>query len=99
MIPGITSKISESIVVLSSTIYPKSDMVHITDTSTTTVAVTIVPPYEGFSGVMFLVNRSGNAITATTAGNVIAAISLANNQMITLVYSKLAGKWIPGSDA
>lgn len=99
MLPGITSKISESVVVAAGTIYPKSDMVHITDTTTTTVLVTIVPPYEGFSGLMILVNRSGANITATTAGNILATITLPNNQSMVLTYSKLAGKWIPGSDA
>lgn len=99
MIPGLTSKLSEETISLTATITPKADLCRITSTATTTVLVTIVPPYGGFSGILFLANTSGAAITATTAGNLQATLNLPNNQLVTLVFSKLLNKWIPGSDA
>lgn len=99
MIPGLTTKLSEELMSLEATISPKSDLVTINSTSSTTVVATINPPYAGFSGVLFLANRSGAAITATTSGNILAALNLPDSQLVTLVYSKQAGKWIQGSDA
>lgn len=99
MFPGLTTKLSEEAMSLTTTITPKSDLVRITSTATTTVVATIIPPYGGFGGVLFLANQSGAAITSTTSGNILAALNLPNNQMCTLVYSKSAGKWIQGSDA
>lgn len=97
MIPGITSKISESVIALSTTISPKTDLWHVTDTTTTTVFTTVIPPYAGFSGIGIIVNRSGNNITTLTTGNIATAVTIGSNVAIVLVYSKLTGKWYPGA--
>lgn len=97
MIPGITSKISEGTLAFSTTISPKTDLVHVTDTTSSTVATTIIPPYSGFSGIMIIVNRSGNPIATLTTGNVATAVAIGSNVATVLVYSKLTGKWYPGA--
>lgn len=97
MIPGITSKISESIVAFATTISPKTDLVHVTDTTSSTVATTIIPPYAGFSGIMVIVNRSGNNIATLTTGNILTAVTIGQNVAIVLTYSKLLNKWIVGA--
>lgn len=97
MIPGLTSKISESIISLTATIFPKSDLIHVTSTATTTVVATIMPPYAGFSGILFLANRSGASITTVTTGNILTATTIANNVVTVLTFSKLLGKFIVGS--
>jgi hypothetical protein len=93
MFPGLTTKVSEEIIALAGTISPKSDAVHVTSTAATTVVATITPPYGGFSGVMFLVNRSGGAITTTTTGNILAVTTVPDNLVCTFIYSKMLGKW------
>lgn len=91
MIPGTTSKLSEEVLAAATTITPKSDLVRLTGT---TAIATIVPPYAGFSGLLFIVPTGGNVAT-TTAGNISVVQTMLNNQLTVLVYSKLANKWFP----
>lgn len=98
MIPGTTTKLSEETIALATTIYPKKDMIHVTSTTSTTVASTIVPAFGGgFSGILVVVNRSGADITTTTAGNIATAVTIGQSVATVLVYSKLTGKWYPGA--
>ena len=97
MIPGLTTKISEQTIAAATTIAPTSDLVHVTDTTSTTVITTIVPPFGGFSGIMVLVNRSGNNITTLTTGNIATAVTIGSNVATVLVYSKLTDDWYPGA--
>lgn len=100
MIPGLVSKVSEANYAAAATIRPKTDVVRITDTSSTTVLVTIIPPFGGFSGIIFLQNKSGGSITATTAGNIAGTgtFTILNQRMATLIYSKVEGKWSVSQD-
>ena len=93
MIPGLTSKISEQLVTAATTIYPKTDMVLLTGQ---TAIATIVPPYEGFSGVIFIV-PTGGAVATTTAGNISLVVTMADLRVTVLTYSKLNNKWYPGA--
>ena len=95
--PGLVSKLSEEIVSLASTITPKSDIIRVTSTATTTVLTTIVPPFAGFSGQLILINQSGAAITSVTTGNILTATTIQDSRATTLVYSKGAAKWVVGS--
>jgi hypothetical protein len=97
MIPGITTKISEGNIALATTIFPKSDLVLVTDTTSTTVVETIQPPYAGFSGICIIVNRSGANITTVTTGNIQTAKTLGADVAIVMVYSKVNNKWYPGA--
>lgn len=97
MIPGLVSKISESNLAAATTISPKTDLVHINSTTATTVIATIVPPYEGFSGIMVLSNESGNNITTVTTGNILRAATIPVSLAVPFLYSKSLGKWIPGA--
>ena len=97
MIPGITTKISEGLIALTTTIKPKFDLVHVNDTTSTTVVTTITPPFGGFSGILVLVNRSGNDITTLTTGNIQTAVTIGQNVATVLVFSKLTGKWYAGA--
>jgi hypothetical protein len=95
MIPGITSKLSEQNLAAATTIQQRTDIIRITDTTTTTQIATIIPAFSGFSGVCFLQNKSGANMTLTTAGNVVGAgsFTIISNRMAVLVFSKLEGKW------
>ena len=97
MFPGLTTRVSEEFVALTTSIKPSSDLVHVTNTTSTTVLVTIVPPYAGFSGILFLVNRSGANMTTTTAGNIAVAHTIPVNMPISFTFSKLTGIWYPGA--
>lgn len=93
MIPGSTTKLSESIVASAATIYPKTDFVRLTGS---TQVDTIVPSFGGgFSGILFVVPVDGN-ITVSTTGNVLggASITALQNKVTVLVYSRGLGKWI-----
>lgn len=94
MIPGTTSKLSESVVPLAVTIYPKSDIVKISSTAATTVLNTIIPAFSGFSGIMFIANASGGAITAVTTGNINTTCSIPDGNVALFVYSRSLGKWL-----
>jgi hypothetical protein len=97
MIPGLVTKLSEDAVSLTATLSPKTDIVRVTSTATTTVLVTITPPYQGFSGLLILINLSGGNITTTTAGNIQTAVTVGQNVATLLVFSKALGKYVPGA--
>jgi len=89
MIPGTTSKLSERIYAAATTIFPKTDVAYITGS---TAIATIVPPYEGFSGLLFVVATT-TGLTAVTTGNVQTAVTFTQYKPTTLIYSKLNAKW------
>lgn len=99
MIPGLTTKVSETTgVALASTLSPKTDVIHVTDTTTTTVVATISPTFGGgFSGILIVINRSGNNITTVTTGNIATAVTVGQNVATLFVYSKVQNKWYPGA--
>lgn len=98
MWPGFTTKLSEEILAAATTIFPKKDIVHVTDTTATTVLTTIMPAFGGgFSGMTIFVNRSGGNITTVTTGNIAKAVTIPESQSCVFVYSKLTDDWYPGA--
>ena len=94
MIPGSVSKLAEFSVSLTNTLIQKSDIIRVSSTATTTVLVTLLPGLgNNFPTICWIVNSSGGAITATTAGNIATTISVPNGNMCCLVFSKASGKW------
>lgn len=94
MIPGSTTKLTEEVIASAATISPKTDLVRLTGT---TSIDTINPSFGGgFSGVLFLVPTGGNVAT-TTAGNINAVVTMVDERVTVLVYSKASGKWYPGA--
>lgn len=94
MIPGFTTKLSESVVASAASISPKTDLVRV---SGTTNIETITPNFGGgFSGILFVVPTDGVVNTVTT-GNILVAVAMAQNRVTVLVYSKVANKWYPGA--
>lgn len=100
MLPGLTSKCSEANLAAATSIQQRSDIVRITDTTATTQIATIIPAFAGFSGVLFLQNKSGASMTLTTAGNIsgTGSITVLNQRMAVLIFSKLEGKWSVAND-
>lgn len=91
MIPGTTTKLSESTVASAETIDVKSDLVKVT--GTTSIA-TIRPNFGGgFSGIVFLLPLDGNVATLTTGNIVGSAITMLQNKLTILVYSKEEALW------
>jgi hypothetical protein len=98
MFSGLTTKLSEETLALGTTIYPKADLLHVTDTTSTTVLATISPAFGGgFSGCHVIVNRSGNSITTVTTGNIATAITIGQNVAVLVAYSKLTNKFYMGA--
>lgn len=97
MFPGLTTRLSEESIALATTIKPKADAIIVTDTTSTTAVATIMPAFAGFSGILILVNRSGNNITTVTTGNIATAVTVGQNVATVFVYSKSVDKWIPGA--
>ncbi len=97
MMGGLTSKVSEEVIALTTSIQPKSDVVRVTDTTSTTVLATIVPPFGGFSGITVIVNQSGNTITTVTNGNILTAVTVPVNTAVVFIFSMGLGKYIPGA--
>ncbi len=97
MIPGITTKISEQIIALTTTIRPEADLVRVTSTASTTVVATIIPAFSGQSGIMLFVNQSGASLTTVTSGNIQTAITVADAALVVMAYSHQTSKWIVGA--
>lgn len=94
MIPGTTSKLSESTVASAATITAKSDIVYVTGSTTVN---TILPNFGGgFSGLLFLVPTDG-AVTLGTAGNINVGIAAAQNRVVIMVFSRKLQKWLINS--
>lgn len=96
MIPGIVSRLSESVVALATTIAPTTDVIVITSTAATTVLNTITPPLGNspFNLILWIVNNSGNPITAVTTGNIASTCSIPTATVAELIYSQSLGKWL-----
>lgn len=94
MIPGTTSKVSESTVASAATITVKSDVVKITGS---TQINTINPNFGGgFGGLCVLIPTDG-AVTLGTSGNILVGIAMAQNRAVWLVYVKSLAKWVINS--
>ncbi len=94
MIPGLTTRLSESQLVTATTISPKSDVVFV---SGTTAVATIIPPFEGFSGMIFIVATDAAGFATTTAGNIALVVSLTTSKATAFIYSKKNALWYPGA--
>lgn len=94
MIPGSTSKLSETTVPSATVIHAKSDIVKVTGTTT----IQTINPYfgAGFGGFLVLVPVDG-AVTLGTSGNINVGIAAAQNRAVFLVYVKSANKWFINS--
>ena len=94
MIPGITSKLSETVVASTTSITQKSDLINLTGS---TAIATINPNFGGgFSGICVLVPKDGTLGLVTT-GNIAIAVTMPQNRATVLVYSKKYGVWYPGA--
>lgn len=95
MIPGTTSKLSESTVASAATITAKTDIVKVSGT----VAVnTILPNFGGgFGGILFLIPTDPAGVTLGTTGNILVGGAQVQNRAVTLIFVRSLGKWIIGS--
>jgi hypothetical protein len=95
MIPGATSKMTETTVPFTATIVAKSDILIVTGAGT---IATILPQFGGgqFSGQLILVPTIAGVILGTT-GNILVGITCVINRPVWLVYVKSLGKWLINS--
>lgn len=90
MLPGLTSKLSETTVASATSIKAKSDVVLVTGT---TQIETISPNFGGgFGGFLILIPVSGSVVLGT-AGNIAVGITAVINRAVHLNYVKSTGKW------
>jgi hypothetical protein len=90
MIPGTTSKLSETTVASAASIDAKSDVVLVTGT---TQVNTIIPHFGGgFGGLLILIPTAGSVILGTS-GNILVGITAVINRAVYLNYVKSTGKW------
>jgi len=93
MIPGITTRISETVVASTTTIDQKSDLILVTGT---TDIDTINPNFAGFNGICILVPTEGD-VNLLTTGNIAVAVTAAEDRATLLVWGKTDQKWYPGA--
>jgi hypothetical protein len=94
MIPGTTSKLSESLIASTTTITVKTDLVRL---SGSTAIATINDQFGGgFGGILFIM-PTASTIATTTAGNIAKVVSMPSLQVTVFVYSKATGLWYPGA--
>lgn len=95
MIPGTTSKLSESTLASAATISPKTDVVLVTGT---TAINTIVPSFGGgFGGLLVLIPTNAAGVTLGTSGNILVGIAAAQNRAVWLNFVRSLGKWVINS--
>jgi len=98
MIPGATSKMTETTVPFTATIVAKSDILVVTSAGTIT---NILPQFGGgqFSGQLILVPTIAGVIlgVGTGPGSILVGITCAVNRPVWLVYVKSLGKWLINS--
>jgi hypothetical protein len=94
MIPGSTTKLTESVVAVNTVINPKTDVIIVTGGAGT--IQTITPNFGGgvASGILFLIPQSAHILG--TSGNIAVGLTLTINRVTTLVYSKISNKWYIG---
>ena len=94
MFPGLTTKLSEDTVASAASVTVRADLIRVTGS---TAIANILPQFGGgFSGICFLVPVDG-ALGLLATGNIAVALTMAQNQVTVLVYSKRFGKWFPGA--
>ena len=96
MIPGVTTKLTESKLASAATINVKTDIVVLTGTAT---IQNIIPNFGGgvSSGLLILVPQ-GAAVLGTT-GNILVGTTCIVNRPLLLVYVKSLNKWLIHSTA
>lgn len=94
MIPGRTTKLTESTVASASTINANTDIVLTTGAVTIN---TIIPNFGGgvASGLLILIPTT--ALTLGTTGNILVGIAAAVNRAVFLTYVKSLNKWVINS--
>lgn len=94
MIPGLTSKTSESTVASAATVVAKSDTLLVTGT---TQIDTILPNFGGgFGGYLVLIPVSGSVVLSA-AGNILVGITAVQNRGVYLTFVRSLGKWVINS--
>jgi hypothetical protein len=94
MIPGSTTKLSETTALFNAVLDVKSDILLVNGAGT----ITTLRPYfgGGQSGQLILVPVTAGVILGTT-GNILVGITCAINRPVWLVYCKSLGKWLINS--
>ena len=95
MIPGTTTKLTESKVASAATIDAKTDILLVTGA---TAVNTINPNFGGgiSSGLTILIPVDGS-LTLTSSGNILVGIVAAQNRAVGLTYVKSLNKWVISS--
>lgn len=96
MIPGSTTKLTESKLASADTINPKTDIVFVTGATPVTK---IIPNFGGgvASGLLILIAQNAGGLVLGTGGNILVGITAAQNRPVFLVYSKSANAWFINS--
>ncbi len=95
MIPGRTTKLTESTVASADSIDVKTDIVLVTGSTTVN---TIVPHFGGgtASGLLIFIPTDGS-VALGTSGNILVGITAVINRAVWMTYVKSLGKWIINS--
>lgn len=94
MFPGITTKLSEELLVTAATIQPRADLVKLT--GATSIATISGQFGGGFSGILFIVPTT-DAVATLTTGNISLAVTMPVDRVTVLVFSKATQTWYPGA--
>ncbi len=94
MFPGITTKLSEELLLTAATITPRADLVKLS--GATSIATISGQFGGGFSGIMIIVPTTDNVALLTT-GNISVAVTMPVGRATVLVFSKVNNVWYPGA--
>ena len=98
MFPGTVTKLSENPLTASGNAIaaPVGDVLRLTGN---TAIQTIPPPQNGgFSSLLYVIPTTA-ACATITGGNIAVAVTMPQNKVTVMIYSKTAGLWYPNISA
>jgi hypothetical protein len=94
MIPGSVSKLTEATQASATVIYPKTDILKVTGSTT---IQTIIPGLGNAQSQFLILVPVDGAVTLGTSGNISVGIAMAQNRAVFMVYVRTLGKWLINS--
>lgn len=94
MYPGATTRLTNRTLASAATIVADKDLLVLTGTTSIDTITPKTPNPSGMAQILFLLPTGGNVAT-TTNGNVIAAVTMLDLKVTTLVWVPSLSKWYP----
>lgn len=94
MFPGFTTRLSSKTVASAATLDADKDLLVLTGSTALVTLNPKTPNKAGMAQIVFIIPTSG-ALATTTAGNMVAVVSMLQNTVTMWVWNPATSKWYP----